>query len=142
MKRLVHRLRVVEAAAFLIVVAFALRILPFRLIARMVGGVREGRPSSSPTGDLRAASIGRAVAAAARRLPWRPVCLPQALAAAFMLRLRAVPSHLCLGVRLEDGAIEAHAWLVVDGPAGGVVCGGAEAPRFVPIVSLSPDSAP
>jgi hypothetical protein len=133
-----YRLRVAEAAAFLVVVSVALRILPFRFLARLVGGVQGGRPAGPATCDRRAASIGRAVTVAARRLPWHPVCLPQALAAAFMLRRRGIPSQLCLGVRQEDGNIEAHAWLTVDGPAGGVVCGGAEAQDFVPIASLRP----
>ena len=140
MKRSAHRLRVIEAMFFLAVVGVALRILPFRVIARMVGGVQNGRPSGPATGDHRAVSVGRAVTAAARRLPWRPVCLPQALAASFMLRLRSIPSHLCLGVRRENGTIDAHAWLIVDGPAGGVVCGADQAPHFVPIASLSPGS--
>ncbi|WP_437882152.1 lasso peptide biosynthesis B2 protein [Pseudomonas sp. LRF_L74] len=140
MKRSAHRLRVIEAAVFLAIVGVALRVLPFRIIARMVGGVKSGRPSGPATRDHRAAPVGRAVTAAARRLPWHPVCLPQALAASFMLRLRSIPSHLCLGVRLENGALDAHAWLTVDGPDGGVVCGAAQAPHFVPIASLSPDS--
>lgn len=141
MKRLTHRLWIVEAAAFLSTASLALRVLPFRVVARLAGGVEGGQPAGPVASDPQAMAIGRAVSAAARHLPWHPQCLPQALAAAFMLRLRAIPSHLCLGVRLEGGVIKAHAWLMVGGPAGGVVCGGPGAQHFAPVVAPRPASA-
>jgi len=54
------------------------------------------------------------VQAVARHLPWRFVCLPQAIAAQRMLRRRGVASTLYLGVapdREKPDAIAAHAWL-------------------------------
>lgn len=135
--RMAHRLRVIEAAVALTVVGAALRFIPFRLVAKLAGAPRQ---ASSPKADARdpaAAAVGRAVAAAARRLPWQPVCLPQALAAALMLRCRGVRSQVCFGVRREEGGIKAHAWLVLeDRFGGGVVCGGGFGDNFTPIAGL------
>jgi hypothetical protein len=72
------------------------------------------------TGGVQA-GIGRAIASAAARVPWRSDCLLQAMAASAMLRKRNLPSHVCIGVRRgANGALEAHAWLVTNG---GIVTG-------------------
>lgn len=136
MSRALHRLRVLEAATALTLASAMLRLLPFRMVVRLIGTVESGRPAGATATNPIAVAVGRAVQAAARRLPWKPVCLPQALAASLMMRRRAIPSHLCLGVHRKDGAIAAHAWLVADGPSGGVVCGGAGAEQTVPIAAL------
>lgn len=136
MSRRLHRLRVVEAAAAMTLASVMLRLLPFRMVVRLVGGVENGHPAGMAATDPVAVAVGHAIRAAARRLPWKPVCLPQALAASLMMRRRAIPSHLCLGVQCKDGAIAAHAWLTVGGPSGGVVCGGAGADGMVPIAAL------
>lgn len=136
MSRAAHRLRVVEAAAMLSLVYALLSVLPFRLVARLAGRAEasaEGCPP--PTADAAAAAVGRAVTAAARRLPWAPACLEQALAAALMLRRRGVPSRLCIGVATGDGrGFRAHAWLTA---AGGTVCGGPAA-GMTPIAAFHP----
>ena len=135
MRRMAHRLLVLEAAAALTVAGAMLKLLPFGVVAWLVGPATTGLPARETAAA--AATIGRAVPAAARRLPWKPVCLPQALAAAFMLWRRGQPSCLCLGVRREGAGIAAHAWLLAGkNGEGGVVCGGRGAERFTPIASL------
>jgi len=57
-----------------------------------------------------AREIQYAVESAARHLPWKPVCFPQAVAAQWMLRRRAVPSTLYLGIDPAEG-YDAHAWV-------------------------------
>lgn len=136
MSRARHRLRVLEAAAVLALVGAALSLLPFRVVVRLAGSEGSGPGQAAGTvgaADPAALAIGRAVVAAARRLPWAPVCLPQALATGMMLRRRGIASRLCLGVRRGDAGLAAHAWLLA---GGGVVCGGSEAARFVPIATL------
>lgn len=169
--RYAHRLRVAEAAVVLAVVVLLLALLPFRLAIRLVGlgavmpsgavpggavpggaaadGAAAAGECPPPTADGTAAAVGRAVTAAARRLPWHPLCLEQALAAALMLRRRGVPSRLCLGVAVagtkgsaggvSGGGFRAHAWLTV---ADGTVCGGAAAAGFTPIVAFRSMSWP
>ncbi len=56
--------------------------------------------------------IGRAVERVASVLPWRPVCLPRALAVASMLRRRGVECRAHLGVT-STSPPEAHAWVTV-----------------------------
>ena len=52
------------------------------------------------------------MARSARWVPFRAVCLPQAMAAQFMLRRRGVRSVMRLGVAQGVAkSIEAHAWL-------------------------------
>ena len=47
------------------------------------------------------------------RVPWRSDCLVQALAARRWLLRANVVSHVCLGVRKDNQALKAHAWLKV-----------------------------
>ena len=59
-------------------------------------------------------AITWAIKSAAYRAPWQAVCLPQAIAAKWMLGFRAQPSKLYLGVKPENyasGKLAAHAWL-------------------------------
>lgn len=137
MSRAAHRLRVLEAAMVLVLVAGLLKALPFRVVVRLAGTVAPGRPAGGMASNPVVRAVGDAVAVAARRLPWRPVCLPQTLAAGLMLRCRSVRPQLRLGVRRQDDTIRAHAWLTVDGPAGGEVFGGTAA-EFVPFATLRP----
>lgn len=139
--RLTHRLRVLEAAAAVTTAQIMLAILPFRWTAAAIGTAkREGAPLGPPTADRRAAAVGRAVFAAARRLPWSPVCLPQALAASWMLRRRSIASRVCFGVLREGGALKAHAWTTT--ADGGVVCGGSAAVGFTPLAALRAGNHP
>lgn len=135
MSRAAHRLRVVEAAAMLALATLLLSVLPFRLVARLAGRVEASADTCPPpTPDAAAADVGRAVSAAARRLPWGPACLEQALAASLMLRRRGVPSRLCIGVATGDGnGFRAHAWLTA---GGGTVCGGPAAAGMTPIAAI------
>ena len=105
------RLEALEAAAALSLASFLLVLLPFRHLARWMG---DTGPGPVPDADPRVAhAVGRAVERAARHLPWRPVCLPQALAARAMLRRRGVVSTLHFGLRLQGTrrSMEAHAWV-------------------------------
>jgi hypothetical protein len=73
--------------------------------------------------------LSRAIAAVARRVPWRADCLVQALAARRWLEARDAPSELRLGAWRDGAAVTAHAWLLSDGE---VVTGGALDPKIAP----------
>ncbi|QXI26289.1 lasso peptide biosynthesis B2 protein [Pseudomonas vanderleydeniana] len=119
-----HRLRVIEAVLLFSVTPVLCHLFSWRLLLSLSGARIE---SASPHLNLALSPTARAVrdavAVAVRRLPWKPLCLRQALVAACMLRLRGRRSVLCLGVRREGDSIGAHAWLVLTGKDGGVVCG-------------------
>ena len=77
--------------------------------------------------------VGRMVRRVARRVPFRAVCLPQAMAAQWMLRRRGVRSRLVFGARrgaAPDRTLEFHAWLIV---AGECVIGAAEVESYTPL---------
>lgn len=89
-----------------------IRLVPFRWIApRLESKPRDSGRSSVPDPVL-LGSVRRAVITAANHVPWNAVCLPQAMAAKFMLARRGYPSTLHLGVaRTGPDALLAHAWL-------------------------------
>jgi hypothetical protein len=72
----------------------------------------ESPPAEDDRTLKQAESIRWAVDTAARVLPWKPVCLPQALAGTAMLRRRRIASTLYLGVDPGRG-LDAHAWVRV-----------------------------
>jgi hypothetical protein len=100
-----------EAAFWLVAMRAALFLVPFRLIAPHLGDSGHETPAELTAGEMETARrISWAVQAVAHRLSL--VCLPQALAAKAMLRMRRIASTLYLGVHLRSRAtISAHAWL-------------------------------
>jgi hypothetical protein len=123
--------RAVEAAAWLAVARLAVKALPFRVLAKRLGAQHEQTPTA-PTGDPALPRVAWAVAAAARRLPWRTECLEQALAARTMLRRRGIASTLYLGVAKDP--VVAHAWL----RAGDLnVTGGRDVSRYAVVASFA-----
>src|SRR5436190_22160895 len=59
--------------------------------------------------------VGQLRAARARRLPWCDNCLVRSLVTERLLRLRGMPADLRIGVRVEEGRLEAHAWVECEG---------------------------
>jgi hypothetical protein len=113
------RLLVVEAIGWLCVARLSIRLLPFVWIGRHIG--RWHPPAAATHDDPRtkaiAARITWAIDRGGRVLPLRFVCLPRALAAWQMLKLRGIPGRLHFGaVRTGEGPLQSHAWL----DAGGV----------------------
>ncbi|GGA56942.1 lasso peptide biosynthesis B2 protein [Sphingomonas psychrolutea] len=109
-----------EAAVGLAAARIAIRTIPFPRIARRLGGFMAPQQANAkashapPTEqDMEIArKIGWAVTVAARTVPFKAVCLPQAMAAHRMLRKRGIFSIMHFGT--APGAalsLEAHAWL-------------------------------
>lgn len=100
----------------------ALRLVSFRRLVRWTGTVSRERDVDRAVVDR----VVRAVRAVGRHLfPARP-CLPQALAARFLLARLGVPTDLRIGVRrAEEGELGAHAWLEREDE---VLIGGTDAP--------------
>jgi transglutaminase superfamily protein len=111
-----RRRLLVEAAAALCAARVAVSLLPFRLVAKVLGH-EDAIPGAAPAraaqairaaGD-RAELVGWAVTTAAAHVPWPATCLVQALAAALMLAARRVPTLTVLGVDRDGRALRAHA---------------------------------
>lgn len=63
--------------------------------------------------ENRVQRVAKAIALAARNVPWRSDCLVQALAARRRLHIAGLDSELRLGVcKRVDGSFVAHAWLL------------------------------
>lgn len=107
-----ERAALAEAALCLAAARLAVRCLPMARLGPFLGRhMAESAPLAAPAQRAAALRAGRAVVALAPWLPWRCLCLEQAIAAQLMLRRRRIPSTLYLGVGRGPAALEAHAWL-------------------------------
>ena len=115
-----HRLLVSEAVVWLLLSRLALIFIPFPRLARRLGTfvpptdarALQARARTSQDHARLAEEIGWAVTRSARYVPFKAVCLPQAMAARVMLKRRGVASVMHFGAaRGEDKPIDAHAWL-------------------------------
>lgn len=111
----------VEAAIWLLLARVLLVVLPFRRVAALLAPA-PGRGGRAPDRPRQIARTRWAVTVLAKRVPWRAVCLQQAIAAQRLLWRRGVESDLYLGAaRKPDGALAAHAWVLAgDDPVVGV----------------------
>jgi hypothetical protein len=132
-------LRAAEAAVALLIARVALRVVPFKRLAKLGGTLERDikTPVPHPATDPIAIRVGCAINGAAMRLPWESSCLVRALAARFMLARRGIASTLILGVTTRHGALESHAWITA---AGGALCGGSEAAGYHAIAAFRSDA--
>jgi hypothetical protein len=115
-----------EAAMFLALARLLILFVPFgRLAPYLSHQPKDCDDQIDPSLPPR---VRRAVMTAARNVPWKAVCLPQAMAAKFMLARRGCASRLHLGVgKNEAAALMGHAWL----EAGNIVIVGEAGITFV-----------
>ncbi len=124
-----------EACADILYAWGALRLQPFE---KVVATLRAG-PHPKPADQGSARQVRWAVEAAARNLPLSLTCLPQALAASWMLQARGYAPQLHYGVAIpKTGGFEAHAWVELNGMA---VIGHRAAKRFTLLTSFPKGSA-
>ena len=128
------RALLLEAVSALVTAGVLLRLMRFsRLAARLGRHMAESPERSDAASTDLALRIRWAVETSARHLPWKPVCLPQAVAAQWMLRRRRIASTLYLGVNPAEG-LDAHAWV----RAGTViVTGGPRQEQFAVVSSFA-----
>lgn len=109
---------VAEAFCSLLVARLNLALRPFSKVAGKWGSASGSRPADVPgpeaaprAPDL-ARDIGWAVRSTATVVPFRALCLEQAIAARMMLSRRDIASALHIGVARGDrSGLEAHAWV-------------------------------
>lgn len=134
--RLRHSLAAAETLLALALAWVLVFAIPFRRTAAWLG--RAGVPgtiavAATPAQMLRARSVCRRVARFAPRVPWRTSCLVQAVAGCLLLRRRGIAATIRLGVKKGDGALSAHAWLMVGGQT---VLGGDAALGFTALADI------
>ena len=101
-----------EALASLTYTSLALK---FRPAQKLVHRHPDTHLACGQGTDDTASRVGLAVARVAGHCFWHPACLPQALAAARLLKRRDIPCSIELGVKKTPDAMEAHAWVDVSG---------------------------
>lgn len=91
-------------------------------------------PDTTAAPDGPAREVGWAVGVAARFVPWRSVCLPQAIAAQRMLRRRGIHGRAVVGARRSatEKPIDLHVWVLVDGRP---IVGGRGHATYEPVVA-------
>jgi hypothetical protein len=104
-----ERRRTCEAALFLLAVRIALAMLPLPRALRLFGLAQRTMKGDRVDAE-QATVIGRAIARAARHVPFRAVCLQQAFAAPLMLRRRGLAGSVHFGLHRDGGELRAHAW--------------------------------
>lgn len=134
------RRALVEAFLLLALARAALTVVPFRRLAAWLGTPATGSTAPSRAEEGEVEIVGRAIATAARHLPWDSRCFAQSLAATAMLRRRGLASITSLGVAREPGGgLRAHAWTRCgDLP----VAGGDEAARYQVVAIYRSDPRP
>jgi hypothetical protein len=133
-----------QVLGLLALAQLAVRRLPFRRLAPLLGTPTPlpAPPAGlTPAQRVHAEEIAWAIAAVGPRTPWRSHCLPQALAARWLLARRHIPATLYLGAALlppsAPGAAGApffagHAWLCCGSCC---VTGGPQ--RFAPLAAYT-----
>lgn len=112
-----NRALLFEAVMWLALARLSLVFVPFRVLAARFGAVTQPATDTSVAPLLPMAQqqdvqlIGWAVTRAARYVPFRAVCLPQAIAAKAMLSRRGIASVMHFGVAKMAAELKAHAWL-------------------------------
>ena len=108
-----QQLMVVEAVLLLAVARFLVAFFPFKAYQRTLGKVGAPLPIPNDIHLAVADEVRKNIVMAARNVPWKAVCLPQAMAGRWMLKRRGIDSVLYLGVesRAPEKKFGGHAWL-------------------------------
>ena len=101
------------AAAWLPMFWLGLRLLGLARFQARLQRKAVIRGESMTLAQIRA--LGALVNIAARHTPFPATCLTRSLLLGWLLHRRGVASQLRIGVRLANGALDAHAWVECDG---------------------------
>lgn len=125
-----------EAIFFLSTSCLLIKIIPFRYLSTLLNFNEANKISENQVCDMAAIEqVSKSIQRAVNNLPWKSVCLPQAITAKLMLRRRKTSSILYLGLeKKEEGRLGAHAWLRA---GNSVVTGGVGKDNFTVVASFT-----
>ncbi len=110
-----NRFLLFEAFLGLFFSKIILLFFPLKKIAPRLGIINQAiNKNLSQSQQSTAEQIRLSVARVSRFLPWRSVCIDQAMTGLMMLSRRKIPSGLCLGVKKDpnEKKLLAHAWVI------------------------------
>ena len=105
-----ERALLAEAGCALAIASLVVAVMPFRRVMALVRPPLPQR-APAPVEEQAVRSIRHAVQAWARKVPWRALCLEQALASHWMLRRRGIVATIHYGVARSSEGLRAHAWV-------------------------------
>ncbi len=105
------KLLLLRAWLALLAVDLGVRLGSFEAVQRFIDAHPKRGGANSPE------RLQLFVRRAARHHLWKMACLPQALALRWLLAREGMPAMVVIGVRKDAGALEAHAWVELDGLA-------------------------
>jgi len=120
----------------LLVIRAGLRLARFKTLYGWLKRLEKRSRRRVTANGEQVASVVRSIRQAIDLLGWRSGCLPQALAARFLLKRRGFDAVLCIGVKKrDDGSLQAHAWVEYEGQVvvGGI---GPELASYTPLPDL------
>ena len=114
-----QRQLLLQAAAILPCLHIALRVVGYPRLHRLAEELTPLRTSEKPRDSgselQRAQEVAQIVAMAANSGLVKATCLRQSLMLWWILRTQGMPSNIRFGVRVNEGELEAHAWVEYDG---------------------------
>jgi hypothetical protein len=106
----------IEATASLAAASIAIKRLPFNRLMQEAGRLPHSRLRQRQGRDGDRARVAWAIEAAAKRVPWRTVCLHKGIAAQALLRRRRLPGTLYYGIKPSGvEGLSAHVWVTSAG---------------------------
>lgn len=131
----VERSLLLEAFILLGAARSCVLLFPMKWLVKTLGNhMKDDQTPLAPKAVETARMVGRTVRSAAAWTPWESACLPQAVAAKWMLKRRRIPATVYLGVMKDETKPEkmaAHAWL----RCGGLILTGAGGHQRFTVVS-------
>jgi len=124
------REQIIFAKAYLLVTAIRLGlwILPYKVVRRLIAGIKVKQPKIRIDEDLMVKMVVWAVSTASRFIPKAETCLVHALAAKNLLARYGIKTELRFGVKKDENEeLKAHAWVV---HKGAIIIGGAGVEQF------------
>ena len=105
----------IESLFLVAFIGLALRIVPFRFFRKIIAARLTAEDRKKSVDWKKINPIVRSVRSASRFVPLA-TCLPQALAAMFLIKTAGQSSNLKIGVAKDDKQhFKAHAWLEING---------------------------
>ncbi|MFN2101265.1 lasso peptide biosynthesis B2 protein [Altererythrobacter sp. MF3-039] len=105
-----------EAALLLLVARVLVTLLPLKYWRAQFGAIVPVTPDPDAICEGKCRIVRRAIVRAMRNAPLDFICLPQALAARWMLARRGIESNLSIGaLRADTQGPRLHAWLTSGG---------------------------
>lgn len=127
-----------EMIAALILSRILVFVVPFRWSSKLfgdLGAAQEPAAAPTPAALARAHAVTRRLRRISRRLPWHSTCLVLALTGRLLLARRGVSGSVVrFGVKMENGKLAAHAWLMLGQTT---LLGGEEALDYRPLADLA-----